>query len=104
MSSTELLEAASSSWTLKEALLLKLLHESHTLHASTSAVIFSQLMVLASILALVVFPTPLGPQNRKACDRWLFLMAFFKVVVICDCPTTLSKVAGRYLRAETTKL
>src|SRR6478672_1092530 len=31
-------------------------------------------------------------------------MAFFKVVVICDCPTTVLKFWGRYLRAETINL
>jgi hypothetical protein len=30
-------------------------------------------------------------------------MAFSSVVVIWDCPTTLSKLTGLYLRAETTK-
>ena len=30
-------------------------------------------------------------------------MAFFNVVVNADCPTTVSKVMGRYLRAETIK-
>jgi hypothetical protein len=54
------------------------------LQASPSAVLVSQLMVLAKILAQVVFPTPLGPQNKNACANWLLLMAFFKVVVICD--------------------
>ena len=62
-----------------------------------------QLMVLANILAQEVFPTPRGPQNKKACAKWLLLMAFFRVLVIDCWPTTVSKVAGRYLRAETTK-
>jgi hypothetical protein len=30
-------------------------------------------------------------------------MAFLRVVVIALCPTTVSNVEGRYLRAETTK-
>src|SRR3982750_4687782 len=76
----------------------------HELQASPSLVWFSQLMVLASILAQVVFPTPRGPQNKKACASWLFLIAFFKVVVICDCPTTVEKFWGRYFRAETMNL
>jgi hypothetical protein len=37
------------------------------LQASPSAVLFSQLMVFANILAQVVLPTPLGPQNKNAC-------------------------------------
>jgi hypothetical protein len=73
------------------------------LQASPSGVGLVQLMVLAKILAHVVFPTPLGPQNKNACASWLFLMAFFRVVVICDCPTTVLKFWGLYLRAETTK-
>src|ERR1700712_4495506 len=76
----------------------------HLLQASPLLVIFSQLIVFARILAQVVFPTPLGPQNKKACASWLFLMAFFNVVVICSCPTTVEKFCGRYLRAETMNL
>lgn len=60
-------------------------------------------MVFAMIRAQVVFPTPLGPQNKKACANVLFRMAFFKVVVIDCCPTTVSKVAGRYFLADTMK-
>src|SRR6186713_2732347 len=54
--------------------------------------------------AQVVLPTPLGPQKRKAWASWLCLIAFFSVVVICDCPTTVSKVCGLYFLAETTNL
>src|SRR6478736_9544168 len=103
MSSTELLEAASSSCTLNDALLLKLTHDSHSLQASVSGVKFVQLMVLAKIRAQVVLPTPRGPQNKNACARWLLVIAFFNVVVMWRCPTTLSNVLGRYFRAETTK-
>jgi hypothetical protein len=75
-----------------------------TLQASPSGVLFSQLIVLARILAQVVLPTPLGPQNKKACASWLFLIAFFKVVVMCDCPTTVLKFWGLYFLAETMNL
>jgi len=34
----------------------------------------------------------------------LLLIAFFNVEVIESCPTTISNVAGLYLRAETIKL
>ena len=61
-------------------------------------------MVFAKIRAQVVLPTPLGPQNKKACAKWLLKMAFFKVVVICDWPTTVLKFWGLYFLAETTKL
>src|SRR5258708_40367089 len=78
--------------------------EWHLLQASPSVVWSVQLIVLARIRAQVVFPTPRGPQNRKACANWLFLMAFLRVVVMCDCPTTVEKSWGRYFRAETINL
>ena len=53
-----------------------------TLQASPSFVLVSQFIVFASILAQVVLPTPLGPQNKNACASWLLVMAFFNVVVI----------------------
>ena len=62
-----------------------------------------QLMVLAMIRAQVVLPTPLGPQNRKACAKVLLRKAFFKVLVMEPCPTTVSKVIGLYFLADTTK-
>ena len=64
ISSTELLEAASSSWMLYERCSLKALHDSHSLQASPSAVGFRQLIVLAKIRAQEVLPTPRGPQKR----------------------------------------
>jgi hypothetical protein len=88
---------------LKEAPVLKDLQDAQTSHASPSAVRDSQLIVLARILAQVVLPTPLGPVKRNAWARWLFKMAFFRVVVICDCPTTVEKCCGLYFLAETTK-
>src|SRR5699024_8375409 len=65
--STELLEAASSSMMLGAFFLSNERHERHVPQASKSSEIFSQLMVLARMRAVVVFPTPLGPQNKKAC-------------------------------------
>jgi hypothetical protein len=76
---------------LKEVPWSKEMHELQVLQASLSVVLFSQLMVFANILAQVVLPTPLGPQNKNACASWLFFIAFFKVVVMCDCPTTVLK-------------
>src|SRR4030095_4420777 len=96
MSSTELLLAASSSWMFNDVPSLKEMQELHLLQASPSGVRLSQLIVLAKILAQVVLPTPLGPQNKNAWASWLFFIAFFKVVVICDCPTTVSNACGRY--------
>ena len=46
---------------------LKLLQLGQLLQASPSDCKFSQLIVLAKILAQVVFPTPRGPQNKNAC-------------------------------------
>jgi hypothetical protein len=62
-----------------------------------------QFMVLAKIRAQVVLPTPRGPQNKNACAKWLFRIAFFKVLVIDFCPTTVSKVCGLYFLADTMK-
>src|SRR5690606_9939863 len=77
---------------------------SHVPHASASGVRFWQLMVFAKIRAQVVFPTPLGPQNKNACASCLLWIAFLRVDVMWRCPTTVSNVAGRYFRAETIKL
>src|SRR5690606_7213486 len=86
---TELLEAASSSKILKAK-------------SSSGFSMPSWLIFLARIRAQVVFPTPLGPQNSKACARWLLSMALSRVLVMACCPTTSLNVWGRYLRAETT--
>src|SRR5436190_8517925 len=64
MSSTELLLAASSSYTFNEAPELNDLQDSHWSHASPSGLMLVQLMVFAKILAHVVLPTPRGPQNK----------------------------------------
>src|SRR5512138_1854768 len=82
ISSTELFDAASSSWMLYERFSLKALQDSHSLQASVSEVRLKQFSVLANILAQVVLPTPLGPQNKYACARWSFWTAFFNVLVI----------------------
>src|SRR6185369_11973997 len=104
MSSTELLLAASSSWMFKEVPSLKEMQELHLLQASPSEVLFSQLIVFAKILAQVVLPTPLGPQNKNAWASCWFLIAFLSVVVICDWPMTVSKVCGLYFLADTMNL
>ena len=101
ISSTELLLAASSSCIFSEVPLSKDTQLLHVLQASPSGVLFSQLMVLANMRAQVVLPTPRGPQNKNACANWLLVIAFFSVVVICDCPTTVLKFCGRYFLAET---
>ena len=78
------------------------IHELQVSQASASAVRLVQLIVLARIRAQVVLPTPRGPQKRNECASCSVLMAFFRVVVICDCPTTVLKCCGRYLIADTT--
>ena len=103
MSSTELLEAASNSKTFRDAPLLKDSQDSHLSHASISEVRFVQLIVFAKIRAHVVLTTPRGPQNKNACAKCSVLIAFFNVLVICACQTTVLNVAGRYLRADTIK-
>ena len=45
------------------------LQESHSLQASTLSVRLEQLIVFAKIRAQVVLPTPLEPQNKKACAK-----------------------------------
>jgi hypothetical protein len=81
---------------------LKETHELHVLQASPSGDGVRQFIVLAKIRAHVVFPTPRGPQKRNACASCSFLIAFFKVVVMWLCPTTVLKFCGLYFLAETT--
>ena len=103
MSSTLLLLAASSSKMLRECPSSNVRQGAHSPQATRSSPRFSQLMVRARIRAQVVLPTPRGPQNRKAWARWSLRMAFFRVPVTASWPTTVSNVAGRYLRALTMK-
>ena len=65
ISSTPLLEAASISIISRKFLLSICLQLLHSLHGSTPFN-FSQLTILANILAILVLPVPLGPQNKYA--------------------------------------
>ena len=56
---------------------------------------------LAKILAQVVFPTPLGPQNKYDWASWFDCIAFFRVDVTEDWPTTSSNEVGLYFLADT---
>lgn len=104
ISSTPLLDAASSSWMLYDLCWLNATHDSQLLHASLSGVRFMQLIVFAKMRAQVVLPTPRGPLKRYACASLLPTMAFFNVVVRASCPTTLLNVDGLYFLAETIKV
>jgi hypothetical protein len=53
----------------KEDPVLNETQESQVSHASICSVRLKQFKVLAKILAVVVFPTPLEPQKRKACAK-----------------------------------
>jgi hypothetical protein len=53
----------------------------HLLQGGLS-VLPTQFTAFAKILAVVVFPTPLGPENMYACDTFLFFTAFFKTLVM----------------------
>ena len=101
MSSTPLLEAASSSCMQYDLPSWNEMHDSHWPQGSMSADGCSQLMVLAKILAALVFPTPLGPQKRYACASFPLTMEFFRVRAMLSCPISPSKDVGRYFRAET---
>jgi hypothetical protein len=63
MLSTPLLEAASISITFVEAPALMALQDSHSLQGFPSTGC-SQFTTFAKILATVVFPVPLVPQNK----------------------------------------
>src|SRR3990172_3116858 len=48
--------------------------------------------------AVVVLPTPRGPENRYACASRLATSALERVRVTCSCPITSAKIWGRHLR------
>ena len=79
ISSTPLLLAASISIISISSSKL-LLHTSHSPHISPSMG-FKQLTAFEKILAILVFPVPLGPLKIYACDilsfKILFLITFF---------------------------
>ena len=101
MSSTELLEAASSSWMQYERPWAKEMHDSHSPQGSRSAPGFMQFIVFAKILALEVFPTPRGPQNRYAWASCPLFIEFLRVVAMLSCPTRPVKLFGLYFLADT---
>jgi hypothetical protein len=54
---------------LSDEPVLKEMQESQWSHASMFSVRLKQLIVLAKIRAVVVFPTPREPQKRNACAK-----------------------------------
>ena len=91
MSSTLLFEAASSSKMLK----------AKSSFSSESPSILLRFTAFARILAVVVFPTPRGPQNKKAWAIFLAVMARESVSVMLSWPTTSLNSFGLYFLAET---
>jgi hypothetical protein len=51
--------------------------------------------------AIVVLPTPRGPQSSTACGTRPIAIALRNAVVTCSWPLTSSKLCGRHLRART---
>jgi hypothetical protein len=100
MLSTPVFDAASISRTSGEPPPAISVHEGHRLHGVAVGP-SAQLRAFASRRAVVVLPTPRGPQNRYAWPIRSMPMAFWSVWTIGFCPTTSSKTWGRNLRAMT---
>src|SRR5512140_1762999 len=100
MSSTLVLDAPSISKTSTELPAVISSQALQALHGSGAGP-FSQFRAFASILAALVFPTPLPPVNRKAWATLPESMAFFRVWLTCSWPIRSRKVWGRHLRAKT---
>ena len=77
------------------------MQDSHLPHGSMSGPGLRQLMDLAKILAVVVLPTPRGPQKRYAWASCPRRMEFFKVLAMFSWPMSDSKVSGLYFLADT---
>jgi len=97
MLSTPVLEAASISTTSSSEPSRIARQASQVVHGS-GVIPFSQLSALARIRAVVVFPVPLGPQNKYAWAGFPADSAFRSVRQMWSCPMTSSKVWGRYFR------
>lgn len=88
ISSTPLLLAASIS-TISISLLELLRQTSHSLHKSPFIGLM-QLTAFAKILAILVFPTPLGPAKIYACAILSSKILFLRIFTTISCPTTSS--------------
>src|SRR3989344_636151 len=60
-----------------------------------------QLIALAKILAVEVFPIPRGPEKRKAWGNLQVDNCLSSVSLICSCPNKSANLAGLYLRYNT---
>jgi hypothetical protein len=60
-----------------------------------------QLIILAKIRAVVVFPTPLGPAKRYAWASCPLLIELDRVLAILSWPISVSKESGLYFLADT---
>jgi hypothetical protein len=98
--STPLFEAASISTTSTDRPSAISTHGAQTPHGSAVGPL-TQLSAFATSRAEVVFPTPRGPVNRKACASCPLLSALESVRTTCSCPAISAKVCGRYFRART---
>jgi len=76
-------------------------HDSHVPHGSMSAEGSEQLIIFAKIRAVVVLPTPRGPQKRYACASWPLRIEFLRVWAILSWPINVPKESGLYFLAET---
>src|SRR5687768_11816407 len=97
MSSTELLDAASISITSSEVALAIATHDSHSPHGVTVGP-FTQFSEAARIFAIDVLPVPREPTNRYAWWTLPCSIALRRVRTTWSCPTTSSKVRGRWRR------
>ena len=100
-SSTPVLLAASISRT---SMWLELVIASQLSHKSSLHILsipFVQLRDLATILAIVVLPTPRIPVKRYALGTLFALIEFMMVSAITSCPINSKKFCGLYLRANT---
>src|SRR5438876_6037532 len=100
MLSTPVLDAASISKTSIDFPAAISWHEGQTLHGVIAGPL-SQLRPLAKMRAVVVFPTPRGPEKRYAWPIRSIWIAFCRVWTIGFCPTTSSKTCGRNFLAMT---
>ena len=80
---------------------MKLTQDSHSPQGSMSGPGLEQLIIFAKIRAVVVLPTPRGPQKRYACASCPLLIEFDSVLAIVSWPMSVSKESGLYFLADT---